>query len=282
MAVSGADWEPPPCWYAPTYTPKQLKKAVDESPYELTGKRPDNGAKKQEIDGSIREKYSKGDYKNFNLKKQGDGMFWAAVPNPNEKDAAKRESCTELPFWVKKGEQPDVPGAIDTKILAALAYQRIQVPETKVELNPENKQTVRLPTWAWLDKGTFKPLSVTASIDLGGGVELSATTTVEPGALKLEPGTEDAETHPASGECAAGEDGTIGTPYTKGNAKKTPPCGMTYLRSTPKGETYAMKASVVWNAEWKGTDGTGDKLPDGVFGNEQPVPVQEVQSVNRD
>ncbi|MFG3256662.1 hypothetical protein [Streptomyces sp. NPDC048172] len=281
LSVPAANWEPPPCWYAPKYSPKQLKKEVDASPYELTGRRPDNGRKKEDVDGSIRDKYTKGDYKNFNLKKQGDGMFWAAVPNPNEPDKAQAQSCTELPFWVKNGEQPDVPGAINTKILAALAYQAINVPDTKVELNPKNKQTVRLPTWTWLDKATFKPVSVTASVDLGGGKELSATTTVKPGALNLDPGTDDANLHPASGKCPADKNGTIGTPYTKGNAKKTPPCGLTYLRSTPKGETYTLQASVVWEAAWKGSDGTSDTLPDGTFGNEQPVTVQEVQSINR-
>ena len=229
----------------------------------------DNGRKKQEVDSSIRDKYTEGDYKNFNLKKQGDGMFWAAVPNPNEPDKAKAQSCTELPFWVKNGEQPDVPGAIDTKVLAALAYQAINVPDTEVELSPKNKQTVHLPTWAWLNKATFKPVSVTASVDLGGGQKLSATTTAKPGALSLDPGTQDADLHPASGKCPA-KNGTIGTPYTKGNTKKTPPCGLTYLRSTLKGESYALKASVIWQAAWKGSDGT--------FDNEQssPSPADDV------
>ena len=281
-AVTGTDWTPPPCWYAPKYTPKQLKKKVDESPYQLTGRDPDNGRNKQDTDQSIRDYYTDGKYKNFNAKKKGDGKFWVAVQNPNEKDVGKRLSCTKLPFWVKNGEQPEVKNAISPKILAALAYEKVKVPDTKVELNPKNKQTVNLPTWAWLDKTKFKPVSVTASVDLGGGAEISATTTATPDSLTLQPGTEDAELHPASGKCPVNANGSIGTPYTRGKAKQDPPCGLTYLRATSKGSTYPLKASLVWEVDWKGTDGAGGQLPDGTYGNEQPVPVGEVQSVNRD
>ncbi|WP_326690063.1 hypothetical protein OIE63_24890 [Streptomyces sp. NBC_01795] len=280
LRVGGGDWSPPPCWYAPTYTPKQLKKKVADSPYSLTGRAPDNGRKKQEIDESIRDRYTSGEYKDFNLKKQDEGTFWAAVPNPDEKDAAKRESCTDLPFWVKKGERPTRPDAISPKILAGLAYEAIRVPDTRVELNPKQRQTVNLPTWAWLDKGTFTPLSVTASVDLGAGEEISATTTAKPDTLRLQPGTDDATLHPASGECPRNSKGGIGTPYTKGNAKNTPPCGVTYQRATHDNGTYPLKATLSWKASWHGTDDTGATLPDGEFGTQRNITVHEVQSIN--
>ncbi|RCG24654.1 hypothetical protein DQ392_02325 [Streptomyces reniochalinae] len=247
----------------------------------MTGRAPDNGGNKQETDSAIWDRYTEGKYKDFNLDKQGEGSFWAGVPNPDEPDAAKAQSCTELPFWVKNGEQPDVENAISPKILSALAYERIQVPGTEVELNPKDRQTVNLPTWVWLDKGTYRPLSVTASVDLGGGVEISATTTVKPKSLALSAGTEDARLHPGSGECPVSEDGGIGSPYEKGSGKKTPPCGVTYLRATQDGGGYPLKATLTWDASWEGTGGAGDDdLPDGRFGNTQNVTVQEIQSVN--
>ncbi|UNS97274.1 hypothetical protein MMF93_12735 [Streptomyces tubbatahanensis] len=258
-----------------------MKKILEDSPYSLTGRQPDNGGQKQEIDTAIWDNYTDGDYKNFNLKKQGEGKFWAAVPNPDEPDAAKRESCTKLPFWVKNGERPEVENAISPQILSKLAYARITVPETEVELNPKNRQTVNLPTWVWLDKGRYKPLSVTASVDLGAGQSISATTTVKPGSLHLSPGTEEAVVHPESGECAANEDGGVGTLYTKGDAEKTPPCGVTYQRASHNGAAYPLRATLTWEASWKGSGGESDNaLPDGEFSGARNVTVQEIQSVN--
>ncbi|WP_243274443.1 hypothetical protein [Streptomyces albus] len=281
LSVPAGDWAPPPCWYAPTYSPKELKEKVDDSPYSLTGRLPNNGPHKQEVDGDIRYRYKEGEYKDFNLKKQGKGMFWAAVPNPAEPDAAKRESCTRLPFWVPNGERPKVENAISPKILSALAYAKVTVPDTEVELNPKARQTVNLPTWVWLDKGTYKPLSVRASVDLGGGEEIWARTTVKPASLKLSAGTEDAEVHPSSGECPVEADGGIGAPYKKGGGKRTPPCGVTYLRATQGDAAYPLEATLTWDASWEGSDGQGDDdLPDGEFGGTRNVTVREIQAIN--
>ncbi|UVN56585.1 hypothetical protein [Streptomyces albus] len=280
LSVPAAHWSPPPCWYAPMYSPKQLKKKVEDSPYSLTGRQPDNGGIKQEVDTDIRHKYTEGDYKNFNLKKEGEGKFWAAVPNPDEPNAAKRQSCTKLPFWVKNGERPDVENAISPRILSQLAFARVRVPETELELNPAGRQTVNLPTWVWLDADRYRKLSVTASVDLGGGEKIWATTTVTPAALRLSPGTQEATTYPSSGECRA-EGGRIGVPYRKGSGKKKPPCGVTYLRAAAEGAGYPLKATLTWKASWEGSDGAGDgSLPDGEYSGTRQVSVQEIQSVN--
>ncbi|MFI8852078.1 hypothetical protein ACIGW3_18095 [Streptomyces sp. NPDC053499] len=280
LSVPSGDWAPPPCWYAPTYSPKELKEKVDASPYSLTGRDPNNRYLKEETDRDIRHLYSEGEYDNYNLDKQGEGKFWAAVPNPNEKDAAKRESCTRLPFWVKNGERPDVENAISPEILSKLAYAQVTVPGTRVKLNPDGEQTVNLPTWVWLDKGKYRPLSVRASVDLGGGEEIWARTTVEPDALKLSPGTENATLHPSSGECGIKGDGSIGSPYKKGSGKKAPPCGVTYLRATQGGSGYTLQSTLTWKASWEGSEGAGGDLPTGEFGGEQDVTVQEIQAIN--
>ncbi|MEK8172379.1 hypothetical protein NKH77_33445 [Streptomyces sp. M19] len=136
------------------------------------------------------------------------------------------------------------------------------MPDTDITLNPDadGKQTVNLPTWAWLDKSTFKPVSVTASVP---EIDLSATTTATPKALKIEPGTSDAELFPASGECAINKDGSIGTPYTKGTSDKTPPCGLTYHHSTSGSGPYQFKATITWEIAWTGSDGSGATCPTG-------------------
>ncbi|MEW2387750.1 hypothetical protein AB0933_05235 [Streptomyces venezuelae] len=269
IAPTGA-YSPPPCWYGPTYTPAQFKKereavwAVDSTGHEW--------------DLEQQERYVKGKpYKNFNLDKAGKGYWWTAFPNktyPPGWDKCKKET-----FWVDQGDPPpaDAPEAIDAEILAKLAYAEIRVPGTKVSLAPEGATKVNLPTWAWLDAAEFKPVSVTARVDV---LDIEATTTATPVSLKIDPGTADAETYPENGVCDLVGD-KIGTPYAKGKSKETPPCGVKYLRSSGDG-SYPLKATVTWKIHWTGTGVTEEKeLPEGEFGAEQDVVVEEIQSINR-
>lgn len=264
-------WTPPACWYAPKYTPEQLQ-AYMEPIWEA-------GSTGDQWDAEQREKYvNGGEYKDFNKEKTGKGYFWDSYVNDSYPPGW--DKCTEPPFWVDTGDAPParIQNAITPEMLAQLAYAEIRVPGTAVKLAPEGTTKVNLPTWAWLDGADFKPVSVTASIPAIG---LQATTTAEPISLKIEPGTGDAETYPASGECAIGNDGRIGEPYAKGKADETPPCGVRYLRSSGDG-SYKLQATVTWKISWTGTGvNQPQDLPPGEFGADQDVIVQEIQSINR-
>ncbi|CAL9523863.1 hypothetical protein [Streptomyces sp. enrichment culture] len=287
--VTSADvnWTPPPCWYAPYLGAKDFKKKMSEdieSQMNTPGIGGTAGAALSELQRHYEDEYGWTDtpgYKDYNVAKDGEGMFWAAVENPNEPDVLKRSSCNDLPFWVDNGEAPppQYEQAIDPEILAALAYQHMQLPDTEVSLAPQGTTKVNLPTWAWLDKAVFDQVQATASLNVPG-FNIQATTTAKPVALKLEPGTPDAETYPSSGECALNPDDSIGEPYAKGKADRTPPCGLRYLRSSGNG-TFTLKATITWDITWTGTGGAGGDLPDGTFGNDQAVTVQEIQAVNR-
>jgi hypothetical protein len=287
--VTSADvnWTPPPCWYAPYLGAKDFKEKMSkdiESQMKAPGMGGHAGAALNELERHYEDEYGWSNtpgYKDYNVDNDGKGMFWAAVQNPAEPDPLKRNSCDDLPFWVNNGETPppQYEQAISPEILAALAYQHMQLPDTEVTLAPENVTKVNLPTWAWLDKAVFEEVRATAAISVPG-LTLSATTTAKPVALKLEPGTEDAETYPASGECTINADGSIGEPYTKGRADETPPCGLKYLRSSGNG-AFDLRATITWDITWTGTGGAGGDLPNGIFGSEQAVAVQEIQSVNR-
>jgi enoyl reductase len=266
-------WTPPACWYAPKYTPAGLKAYLEPIwEAESTG---------SQWDLEQRNKYEKGGdapgtYKDFNKDKTGKGYWWDSYVN--ESFPPGWDKCTEPIFWVDNGDPPpaDIDNAITPKILAELAYNEIRVPGTKVTLAPAGATKVNLPTWAWLDGATFKPVSVTASVPVLG---ISATTTAEPVSLKIDPGTADAQTYPASGVCEI-KNGQIGEPYAKGKASQTPPCGVKYLRSSGDG-TYPLKATITWKIDWTGTGGAGGDLPDGTFGTTQNVTVQEIQAINR-
>ncbi len=136
---------------------------------------------------------------------------------------------------------------------------------------------MNLPTWVWLDKATFQEVKVRAELEAAG---VWAETTAKPVALHLDPGTEDAETYPSSGDCEINEDGSIGTPYSKGAAERTPPCGITYLRASGDAP-YQLKASITWEISWQGSGGAQGDLPDGTFETTQDLAVREIQAVNR-
>ncbi|MFE0099475.1 hypothetical protein [Streptomyces sp. NPDC059009] len=269
------NWTPPPCWYAPEWKASEFRGYRDRLYY---GARHDPGAPRDALNemSDENQKYAKD---NYNIDKEKEGMWWGAQFSPDA-TLEEQQKCSKPPFWVKNGEKPDVENVIDAEVLANLAYNHIKVPGTKVTLAPDGPSKVNMPTWAWLDKANFKPVSVTASLD-AGDLHIEATTTATPSSLTFKPGTEDATIHPASGECAVNKDGSIGEPYAKGKANQTPPCGVTYLRSSGNG-TFNLQATAVWKISWTGTG--QDKpvdLPNGEYGNNQPVTVEEAQAVNR-
>lgn len=276
LASVDPNWEPPACWYEPVLTPAQLKAGVEE----LEGTdmlAPVNSHLfwAHELLVNYYDKGQEGGYKSYNLGKEG--MFWRDVVRAGHEDDLAAWDCSEIMFWQGAGTIPDDPNAPTPKVLAAYAYDKIEVPQTEIELKPTANSTVNLPTWVWLDKGTFDEVKVRATLPNTG---LWAETTAKPVALHLEPGTEDAETYPASGDCEINDDGSIGTPYTEGDASRTPPCGITYLRAS-SGQPYELKASITWAISWEGSGGAQGDLPDGTFESTQDMAVQEIQSVNR-
>ncbi|MEU4997432.1 hypothetical protein [Streptomyces sp. NPDC021622] len=287
--VSSADvnWTPPPCWYAPYLGAKDFKKKMSKNIKDAKntpGMTGHAGAAINEMERHYEDDYGWTDtpgYKDYNVDKDGEGMFWAGVENPNEPDYLKRTGCTDLPFWVDNGEPPPPQHeeAITPEMLAALAYQHMELPGTKVTLAPEATTKVNLPTWAWLDKAVFDKVEATAEINVPG-FNLQATTTATPKSLTLNPGTKDATTIPANGECPI-VDGKIGEPYAKGKSKETPPCGIIYRRSSG-GETFPLKASLTWEISWTGTGQAAPvNMPNGTIEAVQDITVEEIQSINR-
>ncbi|GAA4314194.1 hypothetical protein GCM10023086_35380 [Streptomyces venetus] len=283
LAPVDPNWEPPACWYEPVATPQQLKSAVDrlkKNPNENLVPVTPTLSWGEEL---MVDHYEKGQdntdsgfsYKNYNLGKKG--MFWRGVVNKNREDDPESAACERNLFWQNSNTLPADDHAPTPDVLAGYAYDKINVPQTEVELKPSVRSTVNLPTWVWLDKAAFKEVKVRAELPDAG---VWAETTAKPVALHLNPGTEDAETYPASGDCAINDDGSIGTPYTKGDARRTPPCGIRYLRATT-GAPYQLKASITWQISWEGSGGAQGDLPDGTFETTQAMTVQEIQSVNR-
>ncbi|UIX32338.1 hypothetical protein [Streptomyces sp. GQFP] len=271
------DWTPPACWYEPRSV-DEFRTYV-EGFYEETINTPGQANYAKAAVGQFRDIYKDGEYKDYNEGEADEGNWWVAVRNPDREDDPASWECSKAPFWVENNANPGVPQAVTPQVLAEAAYSAIQLPDTKVTLAPENVTKVNLATWAWLDQAMFKEVSVTAALNVAG-LNIQATATAKPLSLKLEPGTTDATTYPASGECTINADGSIGEPYAQGKSSQTPPCGIKYLRSSGDG-TFNLRATITWDIAWTGTGGAGGDLPDGTFGGEQAVTVQEIQAVNR-
>ncbi|EST28034.1 hypothetical protein [Streptomyces roseochromogenus] len=283
LAPVDPNWQPPACWYEPVATPQQLKDAVSrlkKNPNgDLVPVTPSLSWGEQLMVDHYEEgkaEFGSGSgYTNYNLGK--DGMFWRGVINPNRRNDIASADCEQTLFWQNARTLPNDKHAPTPDVLAAYAYNKINVPKTEVELKPTVKSTVNLPTWVWLDKAKFQPVKVRAELPEVG---VWAETTAKPIALHLDPGTSDAETYPASGDCTINADGSIGAPFTAGGANKTPPCGITYLRATA-GQPYQLKASITWQISWKGSGNSGGTLPDGTFDGTQNITVQEIQAINQ-
>lgn len=171
------NWEPPVCWYEPVFTPTGLKAAVENLEREgglgavnahewwSAGLFVDHYDKAEEQDNfdldSPANSTAPG-YRNYNLGKQG--MFWRSVVRKGHEDDIRAWDCGRIMFWQDAGTIPDDEHAPTPETLAAYAYDKIEVPRTEIELKPVARSTVNLPTWVWLDKATFKDVTVRAEL----------------------------------------------------------------------------------------------------------------------
>lgn len=290
LGSSNVDWTPPPCWIGPIAGPKEFKAMVEKAVKD-TDSYPGQPSYAMEAMDEYQRHYSEGytwdgggeGYKDFNVDQEGKGAFWGPVENPNS-DSPDRFNCNStLPFWVPNGQRPPAgtPNVITTQMLAQLAFAHTRVPGVTIETNPKGTQTVNLSTWVHLTEN-YSPVSVRATLAVPGAAPMWAETTATPSSVHIDPGTQDADVHPSSGECPIGANGQVGAEYHAGDTG-TPPCGVTYLRSTQSTGPYNLNVTATWKVTWRGSDGAANNpaLPDGVITQDHPVTVQEIQTVNR-
>ncbi|MFE9571070.1 hypothetical protein ACFYMW_21530 [Streptomyces sp. NPDC006692] len=163
------------------------------------------------------------------------------------------------------GEGSAVPSPA---VVAQQAVQELVLPQPVIRMNPDEKhaQLVRVPTWMWLDRGMWQPVSRTVSVP---GVSVTATAI------------------PRAAAWAMGDGKTVvcagpGTPYAVKYAadSASPDCGHTYLRSSARqsGEAYTVLVSVTWDVEWHG-GGQQGAVPGLVTRAQVPLRVAEAQAL---
>ena len=151
------------------------------------------------------------------------------------------------PVWIADGQAGPVPLPSPAE-LAAQARNQLRLPSPKIEANPVGDQLVNLPTWLWLDRGSWGEVSATASVP---GVSVTAVA------------------KPTSVRWSMGDGGSVtctgpGTPFQAGGAPKSasPDCGYTYRTSSAgqRGEAFGVTATVNWTVTWSGA-GQGGVFP---------------------
>jgi enoyl reductase len=245
---------PPPCWYVPGEGGPQFWSRLHRANYQSTGTTIDPGA----------------DVDKHRHDTKGKWWFPDGMPGATG-DACRSSLAPEV--WVPEGDPPPPQHVTAAQLaMAARAVLLLVPPHTQVNPAPPKRSYVGLATWVWAAPEK-KIRQVTASIP---ALALSATVTATRGGLQLSPGTGDGtryELHPPGGMCPG-----VGRPYT--GATQTPPCGVTYQRSSADlpNRGYTLTASFTWTVTWTGSDGTGGTMEPGTYGDDVNIPVGEVQS----
>lgn len=170
-----------------------------------------------------------------------------------------------IPVWIPGG----APALPDPRVLAAQALSKLVLAIPTIESSPGGgaPQTVELPTWAWLPRAQWAPLSATASVP---GESVTATAT--PAAVTWSWGDG------ASTVCHG-----PGTPYVKGvsnPAAPSPDCGHTYHQTSAAGpdQQFPVTATLAWGVAWSG-GGQSGTFPDLTTTATAHWTVRQIQSL---
>ena len=170
--------------------------------------------------------------------------------------------------WLRTGHGggPPPPPPV---VLARRARSRLVLSPPQIDASPAPgaDQLVNLPTWLWIQRSAWRPVSATASVP---GVSVTARAA------------------PKQVTWTMGDGSTVvcrgaGTPYRSKDDPHapSPDCGHTYRRSSagqPSG-AYPVSATITWEIRWSGGGQSGTFPALTTTANAQ-FPVAESQAVN--
>lgn len=166
------------------------------------------------------------------------GGWYMLLCSPDGKDPDSRG-----PIWVPAGAE--VPRVLTPEEVAQMARRQLRLPTPRIMASPAGEQLANLPTWMWLDRGSWGQVSATASVP---GVSVTAVA------------------RPVSATWSMGDGRSVtctgaGTPYSAGRDPKSasPDCGHTYLTSSAgqPGEAFPVTVRVQWTVTWSGAGQSG-------------------------
>lgn len=166
------------------------------------------------------------------------GGWFMLLCSPDGKDPDSRG-----PIWVPAGA--DAPPPLTPEQVAQIARRQLRPPAPKIMASPAGDQLVNLPTWMWLDRGSWTAVSATASVP---GVSVTAIA------------------RPTSVIWSMGDGSSVtctgaGSPFPAGSDPKSasPDCGHTYKASSAgrPAEAFPVTATVQWTVSWSGAGQSG-------------------------
>jgi enoyl reductase len=243
-----------PCWYEPGDNAGDMLRRQEDVRKYWFHTNPDGTA--EDFDKFLKQ---------YEDKVGEDGRWWTPAYNAADPNGLSCWSGLEGAVWVPAGQTP--PGGITLAELYQLARAALTVPEPTINLSPDVKSYVNLPTWVWLTGVGATTRSVTAELP---GV-MSATVTATLSRIDIDPGT-------SGGRAEVKEDcGPTGRPYAKGG---TWTCGVRYLRASADRPQNAYQLTVT--TTWPVTGGAGFAFDPVVVDAVRQVPVGEVQTTVRE
>ncbi|GIH21979.1 hypothetical protein Aph01nite_02890 [Acrocarpospora phusangensis] len=244
-----------PCWYEPGRSAEDMLKTQEDLRAFWFHTNPN----------STEEEFQEF-LKQFKDKIGQPGRWWAPAYNAADPGGMSCWSALEGAIWVDQGNTP--PAGITMTELLDIARAALTVPEPQIQLNPDAKSYVNLPTFVWLNGQGQTTRSVTATLP---GL-LSATVTATLDDIKIDAGT-------TSDRAEVKENcGPAGRPYAKGAAFT---CGVRYLRASadqPR-KVYTLTVTTVWPVTSNADQSVVPFVFDPVEGTvTRDVQVGEVQS----
>ncbi|WP_225439978.1 hypothetical protein [Amycolatopsis eburnea] len=180
--------------------------------------------------------------------------------------AGFRDGLYRAPIWLPDGATPAGATLPSPQELAEQARTQLRLPSPHIEASPAGDKLVSLPTWLWLDRGSWGTQQATAAVP---GV--SVTAVAAPKSVSWSTG--DGDTVNCSGP---------GTPFTPGGdaSAASPDCGHTYRRSsaTAPAQQFPIRATVHWTVTWSGAGASGT-FPDLTTSASAAFRVAEIQAL---
>jgi hypothetical protein len=167
-----------------------------------------------------------------------------------------------------KAQDGDKAAKPDPAVVAQQVVRELVLPDPVIRTNPDERhaQLVRVPTWMWLDRAMWRPVSKTATVP---GVTVTATAIPRTATWLM-----------GDGQSVVCEG--AGTPYSRKYAadSRSPDCGHTYVRSSARQpeDAYTVSVTVAWDVEWHG-GGQQGLIPGLQTQAEMPLRVAEAQAL---
>lgn len=170
-------------------------------------------------------------------------------------------------YWIRRDAGPRIAQVAKDKV------SRL-VPTLITRTAPAaNRMVVNQPTWFWVPRALWKPVSITATVPTPAG-PIIVTTTATPRLLTYSPGDgRRAVTCTGPGRrwtSSIGDDSHSACSYVYGSASRS---SLSTL--------YAARMSVKWKITWRSNLGAGGTLPSINTGLGMNVRVAELQALSR-